>query len=62
MTAPNVPPGEVLFPMAAMAIMDAACGAQQSLRAIRMTDSEAASYQQNLKRGGKSWKSRSGPM
>ena len=41
--AANVAPEERIFPAAAMARMDAACGAQQSLRAIMMTDEEAAS-------------------
>ena len=35
-TAANVAPEDSLFPSAAMARMDAACGAQQSLRAFRV--------------------------
>merc|ERR1712072_81661 len=36
-TAPNVEPDDVLFSKTAIAEMDAACGPQQSLSAIRMS-------------------------
>jgi hypothetical protein len=56
-TAANVAPEDSLFPSAAMARMDAACGAQQSLRAFRVE--EGATVTDAQTRGWKSWKSRS---
>ena len=53
--APNVPSKDVLFPRIAMAKMDAECGVQQSLRAIRMAEGTATSDE--LARGWKNWKS-----
>lgn len=53
--AANVPVEELIFAPETMARMDAACGAQQALRAIRMTDAQAASDEQ--RRGWKNWKS-----
>jgi hypothetical protein len=54
-TAANVAPEDSLFPSAAMAKMDAACGAQQSLRAFRVE--EGATVTDAQRRGWKSWKS-----
>ena len=58
-TAANVAPEDSLFPPDAMARMDAACGAQQSLRAVRMREGGAVTAAQT--RVWKNWKSRSPP-
>jgi len=57
-TAANVAPEDSLFPAAAIAKMDAACGAPQSLRAVRVQEGGAVT---DAQRSWKSWKSRSPP-
>ena len=57
-TAANVAPKDVLFSQEAMAKLDAECGAQQSLRALRVTPMTPLDEQ---KRGWKKMKSRSSP-
>jgi len=56
-TAPNVPAKDVLFTKEAMAKMDKLCGAQQSLRAIRLAEGDTANtVSDEQMRGWKAWK------
>ena len=57
-TAANVAPEDNLFPPDAMASMDAACGVQQSLRAVQMNLHEGEAVTDEQTRGWKNWKSR----
>ena len=55
-TAPNVEPEDVLFSKTSLEEMDAACGPQQSLSAIRMSTGAQAEADEKQK---VSWKKRS---